>query len=287
MVESRQCGVLGDPIEHSLSPVLHRAAFTELGLDWGYAAHRVDEPALPAFIDGLDASWRGLSLTMPLKRAVLPLATQVSELAQLVGAANTLVLTRVDDGSAQRAADNTDVGGAQAALRAAGLETVTAATIRGGGATAASTLVALAGLGARTVQLAVRSPERAAETLAVAARLGSRVDVQCVPLDATAIGEVVVSTIPAAAQDDRLVAADTGADLVFDVIYDPWPTPVAAAAAERGQPVVSGLDLLVHQAALQCTAFTGMPAPFAAMMAAGRAALADRSAGGSTGGEPR
>lgn len=277
---ARRCAVLGDPIEHSLSPVLHRAAYAELGLDWDYAAHRVDEDALPDFLEGLDAQWRGLSLTMPLKRAVLPLATQVSELARLVGAANTLLLESSSTGETTRSADNTDVGGAEAALRAVGVDAVRRATIRGGGATAASSLVALARLGCSEVQLAVRSPQRAADSLDVAERLGGAVRVSCVPLDAPAEGEVVISTIPAAAQTAAVVAADAAVDVVFDVIYDPWPTPAAAAARQRGQLVVGGLDLLVHQAALQCTAFTGMPAPVAAMMAAGRAALDARAGGG-------
>ncbi|MDP3893235.1 shikimate dehydrogenase, partial [Nocardioides sp.] len=87
----RRCGVLGDPIGHSLSPVLHRAGYAATGLDWSYDAHRVSVGGLPAFLAGLDASWRGLSLTMPLKREAVPLVTRASERARLAGAVNTLL----------------------------------------------------------------------------------------------------------------------------------------------------------------------------------------------------
>ena len=97
------------------------------------------------------------------------------------------------------------------------------------------------------------------------------------PLDAPVVGEVVVSTVPASAQDASLVERTGDAPVVFEVLYDPWPTPLAAAAAERGQALVGGLDLLVHQAALQFTAFTGVAAPLEAMRAAGERALAERA----------
>ena len=89
-----RCAVLGRPIAHSLSPAMHRAAYARLELDWTYDACEVGEQDLPAFVAGLDDSWRGLSLTMPLKRAVLPLLDEVSPVASQVGAANTVVLER-------------------------------------------------------------------------------------------------------------------------------------------------------------------------------------------------
>ncbi|RYP86093.1 shikimate dehydrogenase [Nocardioides guangzhouensis] len=271
------CAVLGDPIGHSLSPVLHRAAYRELGLDWTYDAYRVDEAGLPAYLDSLDADCRGLSLTMPLKRAVVPLADDVSDLVRTAGAANTLVL---HDG--RRTAENTDVPGAANAIRETYDGRLRQATIWGGGATAAALLLALAGLGCRRFSLQVRDPQRARETLAAAERhgdaLGHPLEVDVVSLGSPVTGDVLVSTIPADAQSPGIVAAASAADVavVFEVLYHPWPTPLAAAALGSSTRLVTGLDLLVHQAALQCELFTGRPAPLTAMRRAGESALAAR-----------
>jgi shikimate dehydrogenase len=268
-----RCAVLGSPIAHSLSPVLHRAAYAALGLDWRYDAVEVDEADLPAFLDGLDGTWRGLSLTMPLKRAVLPLLDDLDPWAQASGAANTVVL---DEG---RHGHNTDVPGAVAALqerRAAG--PFVSAVVLGGGATAGSMLLALSELGCREVRLLVRDPARAADTLAVVARTGQGPAVELGRLsESVPDSDVLVSTIPAAAQTDTLVTGARRARVVFDVVYDPWPTPIAAAALDAGRIVVSGLDLLVHQAVLQVRLMTGQEAPLEAMRAAGERALAERS----------
>ncbi|MBS45841.1 MAG: shikimate dehydrogenase [Nocardioides sp.] len=267
-----RCAVLGDPIEHSLSPTLHRAGYDAVGLDWRYDAVQLGTAGLAGFLAALDPGWRGLSLTMPLKRAVLPLADVVSDRARTAGAANTLVLA---DG--RRHADNTDLPGAVAAVRERYDGPVRVATVVGAGATAASTGLALVELGAREVVLLARSAERAAETVAVVAAHPAAPRVRVEPLDAPVVGEVVVSTVPASAQDASLVERTGDAPVVFEVLYDPWPTPLAAAAAERGQALVGGLDLLVHQAALQFTAFTGVAAPLEAMRAAGERALAERA----------
>jgi shikimate dehydrogenase len=267
-----RCAVLGSPIAHSLSPTLHRAAYAELGLDWTYDAVEVDELGLPAFLDGLDASWRGLSLTMPLKRAVLPLLDDLDNWAEVSGAANTVVL----DG--ERHGYNTDVPGAVAALHEQGVERVGSAVVLGGGATAASVLLALGELGCREARLLVRDPDRAADTLAAVERNGHGPAVEVGLLsEPVPDSDVLVSTIPAAAQTEALIAAAGRAGVVFEVLYDPWPTPLAAAAADAGRTVVNGLDLLVHQAALQVRLMTGHEAPLAAMRAAGERALAERS----------
>jgi shikimate dehydrogenase len=266
-----RCAVLGDPIGHSLSPVLHRAGYAALGLDWTYESERVAADGLPGFLAGLDGSWRGLSLTMPLKRTALVLAREVTPRAALAGAANTLVL---EEGRVVRA-DNTDLPGAVAAVRERYDGPVTAGTVLGGGATAASTGLALCELGASTVTLLVRSPERAAEALAAVARhpSGPRVVVGSLAGDPVP-GEVVVSTIPAEAQDAELVARCADVPVVFEALYDPWPTPLAVSALDR--VLVGGLDLLVHQAALQFRLFTGLDAPLDGMRRAGEVALAAR-----------
>ena len=269
-----RCAVLGDPIGHSLSPVLHRAGYAAAGLDWTYDAHQVAGDGLSDFLAELDSSWRGLSLTMPLKRVAMGLATTITERATLAGAANTLLLER----GRVVLADNTDLPGAAAALRERYDGPVTAATILGGGATAASTALALCDLGASRITLLVRSVERARETIEALARHPHRPEVQVASLgESRATGEVVVSTIPAGAQSPDLVERCAEVPVVFEVLYDPWPTPLAAAAAkEPGRTLIGGLDLLVHQAALQFELFTGLPAPLTQLRGAGEAALAAR-----------
>lgn len=267
----KKCAVVGDPVAHSLSPVLHRAAYAALGLSWTYDAVRVSGGRLRRFLDPLDHSWRGLSLTMPLKREAMALATSVSQTAALVGAANTLVLRY-----GEVHAHNTDLPGAAAAVRERYAGPVTTGTVLGAGATAASTGLALCDLGATSITILARSPERAAETSAAVAGHPSRPRVAVGALDTDRpTGEVVVSTIPATAQTTELVERCAGVPVVFEVLYDPWPTPLAASVGER--ILVGGLDLLVQQAALQVEAFTGLPAPLERMREAGQAALAERS----------
>lgn len=264
----RRCAVLGRPIAHSLSPTLHRTAYEVLGLDWQYDAIEVGSEDLLAFLGGLGSEWRGLSLTMPLKRTVFPLLDEVSERATMAQAANTVVL---EDG--HLVGDNTDIPGAVAAIRERYDGPLENAVVLGGGATAASVLLALADLGCRRASLVVRSPERAAETVAAVARhpRAPELDFEA-PRGSTFGADIVVSTIPAEAQTDEHLALAAAAPVVFDVIYHPWPTPLAQAA---GGVLIGGLDLLVHQAALQVCLMTGAAeAPLAAMRAAGESALA-------------
>lgn len=271
------CAVLGDPIEHSLSPVLHRAGYAALGLDWTYDAHRVPSGGLPSFLSGLDATWRGLSLTMPLKREAVPLVDRLTETATVTGAVNTLLLE--EDGST--VGDNTDLPGAVAAVNERWTGPLSTATILGGGATATSVGLALCDLGVTDIRLLVRAPGRAIETVdalrGAAAAPQVSVGLLAEPYaDGGGLrgpGDIVVSTIPAKAQTPELVEAMASAPCLFDVIYDPWPTPLAAAV--QGS-VVSGLDLLVHQAALQFALFTGRTAPLEQMRRAGELALSQR-----------
>lgn len=270
-----KCAVLGDPVAHSLSPALHRAGYAALGLDWTYEAVRVPAGALRAHLATLDDRWRGLSLTMPFKREVLAFAERVTDRAALAGAVNTAVLV---DGAVH--GDNTDLPGALAALRERWDGEVTSVTVLGAGATASSTALAMVEAGAREVRLLARSPERAEETLLAVSRHASRPSVTVGPLDDVPTGEVVVSTIPATAQTADLVARCSEVPVVFEVVYDVWPTPLAASAGER--VLVSGLDLLAHQAALQFEIFTGSPAPLATMRRAAEEVLAARTGSGAT-----
>ncbi|MCW8219991.1 shikimate dehydrogenase [Streptomyces griseolus] len=270
----RRAAVLGSPIAHSLSPVLHRAAYAELGLDtWSYDRFEIDEAALPGFVEGLDASWAGLSLTMPLKRAVIPLLDRISETAASVEAVNTVVLT--EDG--RRTGDNTDIPGMVAALRERGVEKVESAAILGAGATASSALAALAAICAGPVTAYVRSAARADEMRGWGERLG--VDVRTADWSDAAQGlraPLVIATTPAGTTDTLADALPGSPGTLFDVLYEPWPTVLASRWAGAGAAVVGGLDLLVHQAVLQVEQMTGRDAPLAVMRAAGEAALAAR-----------
>ncbi len=267
-----RCGVLGSPIGHSLSPRLHRAAYAALGLDWEYDAYEVCEDELAGFLEDLDDSWRGLSLTMPLKRAVMPLLDSVSDRAEMSGAANTVVL---EEG--RRQGHNTDIQGVSAALLERYGGPVGSVTVLGGGATAASVLLGLADLGCSRATMAVRDRGRASETLAAVARHPSPPDLEVAVLgEDLPAADVLVSTIPATGQDAGVLALVEGVRVVFDVVYDPWPTPLAVRAEQRGLVVVTGLDLLVHQAAAQIELMTGHAAPVAAMRSAGAQALSER-----------
>ncbi|MER5808718.1 shikimate dehydrogenase [Streptomyces sp. NPDC002033] len=270
-----RAAVLGSPIEHSLSPVLHRAAYRELGLgDWSYDRFEIDEAALPGFVAGLGPEWAGLSLTMPLKRAVIPLLDAVSDTAAAVEAVNTVVLTR--DG--RRLGDNTDVPGIVAALNERGVEKVPAAAVLGAGATASSALAALGRICTGEVTAYVRSAARAAEMREWGERLGVTVRTADWSRAAEALAApLVIATTPAGATDFLAEAVPKTPGTLFDVLYDPWPTALAAAWTGRGGTLLGGLDLLVHQAVLQVEQMTGAArGPLAAMRAAGEAALRAR-----------
>ena len=215
------------------------------------------EGELAAVLGGLGPEWAGLSLTMPLKQAVLPLLDTVSDLARDVAAANTVLL---QDGRLH--GDNTDVHGIVAALAEAGVVSARRAVVLGGGATARSALAALAQLGERSPVLVVRSEP--VETLAAAARLGVRPSVVAFRPEVLADVDLLISTLPPGAADG--LAEHAGAvPAVLDVVYDPWPTPLAEACTGT---VVSGAAMLLHQAARQVELMTGRPAPLAAMRAA-------------------
>ncbi|MFB7374632.1 shikimate dehydrogenase [Streptomyces sp. NPDC056222] len=276
MSSMRRAAVLGSPIAHSLSPVLHRAAYAALGLDtWSYDRFEVDEAGLPEFVAGLDDSWAGLSLTMPLKRAIIPLLDEISDTAASVEAVNTVVLT--EDG--RRVGDNTDIPGLVAALRERGVEKVESAAVLGAGATASSALAALARICAGPVTAYVRSEARADEMRGWGERLG--VDVRTADWGSAAeafASPLVIATTPAGTTDSLAPEVSGAPGTLFDVLYHPWPTPLAAAWSARGGTVLGGLDLLVHQAVLQVEQMTGRaPAPLEAMRQAGTEALASNA----------
>ncbi|WP_459546992.1 shikimate dehydrogenase [Nocardia sp. X0981] len=261
----RRAAVLGSPITHSRSPQLHLAAYRALGLDWLYERIECTAERLPRLVDGLGPEWVGLSVTMPGKEAALAYATERSERAVLVGSANTLVRTATG-----WRADCTDVDGVLGALRGGGVTELSEAVVLGAGGTARPALLALAGLGAEGVTIVARDAGRAAGARELAERLGMKPEV--IGFDAPELAAgcaragAVVSTIPsgAAATVATQVAA---APVVLDVLYNPWPTPLAEVVTAAGHTVVGGLRMLLEQAYGQVEQFTGQPAPRAAMAA--------------------
>jgi shikimate dehydrogenase len=255
---SRKAAVLGSPIAHSRSPQLHLAAYRALGLDgWTYDRINCSADELPGVVGGFGREWVGVSVTMPGKFAALRFADERTARAELVGSANTLV--RTPDGWR---ADNTDVDGVTGALGHASGR----AAVVGSGGTAPAVVVGLAELGVQDISVVARSREKTAPLLDLAGRLG--VDMRWIELGAP-MGDVdvVVSTIPAeaAARHAQVLAATPR---LLDAIYDPWPTPLAAAVEAAGGQVISGLQMLLHQAFAQVEQFTGLPAPTEAMRAA-------------------
>jgi shikimate dehydrogenase len=236
-----RCGVLGSPITHSLSPAMHRAAYAALGLDWTYDAIEVPAGSLASFVDGCDESWLGLSVTAPLKREAAEYAVTRSSVVEELGVANTLI-----GGPDGWHAVNTDVPGAMEALRERGIDLVGSVRFLGGGATVQSLLLAVRELGASAIEVWVRDTARFAPADGVTVRqLGEPIVEQV---------DLLVSTIPAEAVPPEAVES---AGAVFDVVYDPWPTFLISAAAAAGLPIVTGLDLLAHQATLQVELMTG------------------------------
>jgi shikimate dehydrogenase len=275
-----KAAVLGKPIAHSLSPALHRAAYQALGLtDWTYDLVECDEAGLAGYVGSRGPEWAGLSLTMPLKRTVLPLLDHVDQMAAAAGGANTVVFR--PEG---RYGYNTDVQGIVDALTEAGCPAPGSVTILGAGATACSALAAVGELGVPGADVVLRDPSRADSLLATAARLGLQVRLRSwADLSGDdAVPDLLISTVPAGAADvyaQRVRETHQApAAAVIDVVYHPWPTPLAQAAAAAGSAVVSGYAMLLHQAAAQVELMTGKPAPVAAMREAGEQEIARRAA---------
>ncbi len=268
--QRRRAGVLGSPIEHSKSPALHRAAYASLGLDWEYDRYEVDEGQLPGFMAAMDDSWAGLSLTMPLKEAVLPLLASVSDLGARLRSVNTVL-----PGSAPGTwhGENTDVQGiVTSVLQAHAGEPLDggSAVILGGGATARSACAALPVLGITSVTVCARRPEAAQEVADLAAQFGRATSTASLePAARLVSASLVISTLPGDAAAPWAELAGDGTGVLLDASYHPWPTPLASAWAGTG--VASGRDMLLWQAVEQVRLMTGRE-PDAERM---RAALAD------------
>lgn len=245
----RHLAVLGSPIEHSRSPELHLAAYRVLSLPWEYGRREVASGALPEFFGGLDASWRGLSLTMPLKREVLPLLAARTDLVEISGAANTVLL----DSDGPRGF-NTDVAGIVGALGDHGVSDVDTVHVIGTGNTAASAFLAASRLGASRVLISGRSLDGIAALERLGDRLGVHTEWRLYGSHVPVRSDLVINTLPGDIDPDDTPEADLG-EVLMEVPYDPWPTPRAARWAERDGRVVSGLEMLLHQAIEQVRIF--------------------------------
>ena len=255
--------VIGSPIEHSLSPVIHRAAWAQLGIDgWEYHRLEQDTDSLPGFIAGLGADCAGLSVTMPCKQAVMPLLDVIDPLASAVGAVNTVVPS-----SGVLAGFNTDVTGIASAVRRAcsmaGCSVPSSALVLGARATASSALAALGELGITSSTVAARRFGGPGSVVAAASRLGVTIE-QVLWSDAEAVdraassADLVISTLPASAADplaERLRVRE--GQILLDVVYSPRDTALRRAFENAGGVVAEGTDMLVFQAGAQVQLMTG------------------------------
>lgn len=261
---SRRAAVLGHPIGHSKSPALHLAAYAQLGEPIGYSAIDVTEESLPAFMASVrtEAGWRGLSVTMPLKKAMVREVDEIRGVARVLGVINTVVFDG-EGASGRRIGYNTDVAGIINALRNAGAVEAPVAAVLGGGGTAAAAVAALQELGAKSVDVYVRDTARAAEARAAAA--GLALDLTVHPMTDAVAGmagaDVVISTLPPRAADGMALELEQWGGstdgVLLDVAYDPWPSRIAAAWQKGGGTVVPGLEMLLYQAVEQVRLFTG------------------------------
>lgn len=283
-VVGRRAAVLGSPVSHSRSPDLHLAAYAALGLaDWEYLRRECTAAQLPGLVAAAGPEYVGFSVTMPGKFAALEMADERTDRAVLVGSANTLV--RTERGWR---ADCTDIDGMVGALHALGIgvsppaadgsmstsndiAVPEGALVIGAGGTALPTVAALASVGITDLTVVARDAARARSVVELAEKVGMTASViafaesddlraHCTRAD------VVVSTVPADAVTPLIPALST-ASRVIDVIYNPWPTPLAAAVEAAGGQVIGGLVMLLNQAFSQVEQFTGQPAPQQAMAA--------------------
>lgn len=260
----QRAAVLGHPITHSKSPALHQSAYARLGEDISYSAVDVTEESLPEFMAQVraEAGWCGLSVTMPLKSAMVREVDEVRGIARVLGVVNTVVFEK--DGARVRPIGyNTDVAGIVNALRHAGALEAPSAVILGGGGTAAAAVAALQELGARSADLLLRDTNRGSEARAAAAAVG--LDLRVLPIsDAArvmAAADVVISTLPPRGADAlggelEALRFSTGG-VLLDVAYDPWPSRIASVWQHAGGTVVPGLEMLLYQAVEQVRLFTG------------------------------
>lgn len=277
-----RAAVLGSPISHSKSPLLHSAAYRYLGLEADYTRIEVTEAQAAEFLRCAGPDFDGFSVTMPLKAAMVEQMTTVSDRVAVLGVLNTITVTRSGTGRVALSGENTDVEGITASMR----QIAVAPTgpepfaVLGAGGTAAAAVAAAADLGFSFVNVYARSPERAAAAVPLAHRFGLEAQIRTLDqlagdLDQHRAG-AVVSTLPARAADWLADELSAVADLppLLDAAYDPWPSALARTWQSAGATVVSGVDMLLHQAVKQVELFTAATrSPAGQLSAAGRAEM--------------
>ena len=269
-------GVIGWPVEHSLSPAIHNAAFVAAGLDWAYVPMPVAPGALPIAAAGLVAlGFRGANVTMPHKTGAAALADELSDDARRLGAVNTFL---VEGGRLH--GHNTDAPGFERFLRRdTGFDPAgRRALVFGAGGVARAVALALASGGLGRLTVALREPSRAADLVATVGDMP--VEVEVVGFDEVdgLERDLVVNATPLGADGETappLPALHEGM-LVIDLLYHPAQTPLQTVAREAGATAYGGLGLLLHQAALSFELWTGTPAPLDVMSAAAVTTLAER-----------
>lgn len=274
--EQHRCAVLGFPIEHSLSPVLHNAAYRALGLtDWSYDRFPVDRGQLAEFVAGCGPDWRGFSMTMPLKDEALAVG-EVTPEARLTAAANTLIFDR-----GRIVVHNTDIEGFWRPLAAHfGVSTpeavpIESAVILGGGATSRSAFYALTLMGVEDITVSARTRSKIETWTPMFEATGVRPEI--VDYGALPDSDLLISTVTRGAADAVAEIAAGTQEILFEALYDPWPTELARAGLAKERKVFSGLDMLVGQAVAQVELMTGRSVAAETMMSAGREALRSRA----------
>lgn len=271
----KRCAVLGSPISHSLSPLIHTTAYAAFGLtDWVYEAHEVTVEGFRPFVASCGPEWVGLSCTMPLKQVLLECG-EPTQVAAMLGAANTYLFGH---GGGRPRVDNTDVAGFVRALGWSGVASVPTARLLGAGATARAATAALGRLGTRTLRVVARDAARARSSLA---RIADHAGVDLVLEDwAGALAgppvDLLVSTLPLMPQPDEAAALASRAAVVFDVFYETWPTTLNRAADAAGAVSLDGVDLLVGQAVDQIRLMTGREPAYEPLLHVARNAVAAR-----------
>jgi len=252
----RKLSVLGSPIAHSKSPAIHAAAYRVLGLDWDYQLNEVRKGGLRPFVEALDSSWLGLSLTMPLKEEAAKFADTLDKAAEATAAVNTLVRTETG-----WSGFNTDVFGIVQAVHQANLGQISEVLVIGSGATATSAVAAVRQLAPNAlVRVFARNPNTRDALVDFARCLGLRAKKTTNLAKAVKRAGLTISTLPAGAMDEwaSTFAGKRGftpGGAIMDVAYRPWPSAIASVWAGRGQPIISGLEMLLWQAVAQIRIF--------------------------------
>lgn len=265
-----RAAVLGSPIAHSLSPVIHRAGYAALGLDHDYQAIDMAPEGLRDFVTGLSTCWMGLSLTMPLKETALTVADEISPLSLLTRSINTLLC-----GETLRA-ENTDVYGICTAVSERANRAHSRMIVIGSGATARSAIAAASMMGVETVTVAARNPVTRAHCEDLVRDLGMQVSPDDEATLVLTSDTLTVNTVPADAASRVAGRMPSPDGTLLDVVYHPWPSPLATLWLDHSLVPVAGHVMLLHQAVRQFELMTGEHAPVEAMRSALESALAQR-----------